>query len=314
MRTTAAEFRHLRDLFPDAVAARRNLLALGISPSTISKRCRPGGPWRRVLPGIVLLGTGEPTPRQQMRAGLVYAGVPAVLSGCTALHRHGLRRLPDDDAVRLLVPIDRQVSSHGFVKIRRTRRLPEPVWRSGLPLAPVPRALIDAAAALGELDPVRAMFADAVQRRICSPDDLAAELVQQHRPHTACARAVLTEITAGIRSAAEAWARLLLIRSGLPEPRWNVAVRRLDGSLIGVADAWWDVGLVWEIDSREWHLSPTEHDRDTRRQSGFAAEGIPVVHTRPSRLRAEGPSVLNELIRAHANATLSPRPTVIVEN
>jgi hypothetical protein len=83
--------------------------------------------------------------------------------------------------------------------------------------------------------------------------------------------------------------------------------------LIGVADAWWDVGLVWEIDSREWHLLPEDHDRDTRRQSRFAAEGIPVVHTRPSRLLREPAEVLDELARAHAKAALAPPPDVTTE-
>ena len=102
--------------------------------------------------------------------------------------------------------------------------------------------------------------------------------------------------------------------AGLPaRPLWNVAVRRRDGRLIGVADAWWEVGLVWEIDSREWHLLPEHHDRDTRRQSGFAAEGIPVVHTRPSRLLREHADVVDELRRAHAKAALAPPPEITTE-
>jgi hypothetical protein len=140
--------------------------------------------------------------------------------------------------------------------------MPVPVVRDGLPLAPVARALVDAAVPLREADAVRAMFADAVQRGLCTPADLAIELAQVQRPYTALARSVLEEVTDGVRSAAEAWARRLVLRSGLPAPQWNVAVRRADGRLIGVADAWWDdVGLVWEIDSREWHLDPEAHDR-----------------------------------------------------
>ncbi|MGQ0573729.1 MAG: hypothetical protein ACT4RN_05920 [Pseudonocardia sp.] len=311
MRVSAAEIRCINELFPDAVAARRNLLALGLSSSTISRRCRLDGPWRSPLPGVVLLNSGEPTRRQRIRAALIYAGVPAMLTATTALRRHGVQRLGDERHVELLVPHERQLRGRGFVVVTRTRRMPEPVWRDGLPLAPVARALVDAAATADRLDAIRAMFADAIQRGVCRPEALATELAELRRPHTGCARAVLAEIDAGVRSAAESWARHLVVRSDLPPPRWNVALRRADGSLLGVADAWWDVGLVWEIDSREWHLSPADHDRDTRRQSRFAAHGLPVVHTRPSRLRHDGATVLDELTGAYRNAALTPPPQLV---
>ncbi|MCW0216073.1 MAG: hypothetical protein OJJ54_22215 [Pseudonocardia sp.] len=237
-----------------------------------------------------------------------------MVTGVAAARLYGIRGLPPDDRLHLLVPNERQVRGTALFVVIRTRRMPLPILREGLPLAPVARALVDAAVPLRQADTVRAMFADALQRGFCTPADLAAELAQVQRPYTALARSVLEEVSDGVRSTAEAWARRLVLRSGLPAPQWNVAVRRADGRLIGVADAWWeDVGLVWEIDSREWHLDPGAHDRDTRRQSGFAAEGIAVVHTRPSRLRTERAAVLDELARAHANAARSPRPRVRTE-
>ncbi|HEV7470552.1 MAG TPA: hypothetical protein VGO23_12325 [Pseudonocardia sp.] len=237
-----------------------------------------------------------------------------MITGVAAARLYGIRGLPPDDRLHLLVPNERQVSGTTLFIVIRTRRMPVPVVRDGLPLAPVARALVDATVPLCEADAVRAMFAGAIQRGLCTPAELAIELAQVQRPYTALARSVLEEVTDGVRSTAEAWARRLVLRSGLPAPQWNVGVRRADGRLIGVADAWWDdVGLVWEIDSREWHLDPEAHDRDTRRQSGFAAEGIPVIHTRPSRLRTERAEVLDELMRAHANASRSPRPRVRTE-
>jgi hypothetical protein len=37
------------------------LESVGVPRRSISRRCRPGGPWQRLLPGIVLLGNSEPT-------------------------------------------------------------------------------------------------------------------------------------------------------------------------------------------------------------------------------------------------------------
>ncbi|MFC5996673.1 hypothetical protein ACFQE5_20910 [Pseudonocardia hispaniensis] len=312
MHLTRADRARIRALFPDGVAPRRALIELGVSASALTRSCRAGGPWQSPVRGVILLSAGELTPLQRIQVALAKCGDGAVLTGVTAARRHGVRRLPEDHRVYVLVPNQRQLGSDGFVVVSRTRRMPRPILRNGLPLAPLARGLADAAAHLNQLDAVRAMFADAVQRGLCTPTDLAAELAVQQRPRTALARMVLSEVADGVRSAAEAWARRLVIRSGLPAPAWNVAVHRRDGRLIGVADAWWDdVGLVWEIDSREWHLSPQEHDRDTRRQSGFAAEGIHVVHTRPGRLLRDRAAVLDELVRAHAQASRTPRPDVV---
>jgi hypothetical protein len=314
MRLSRADRDRLRALFPAGVATRKDLLDVGLSASAITRACQAGGPWRSPVRGIIVLSDGQITPRQRARAALLRCGDPCVITGVAAARLYGIRGLPPDDRLHLLVPNERQVSGTTLFIVIRTRRMPVPVVRDGLPLAPVARALVDATVPLCEADAVRALFAGAIQRGLCTPAELAIELAQVQRPYTALARSVLEEVTDGVRSTAEAWARRLVLRSGLPAPQWNVGVRRADGRLIGVADAWWDdVGLVWEIDSREWHLDPEAHDRDTRRQSGFAAEGIPVIHTRPSRLRTERAEVLDELMRAHANASRSPRPRVRTE-
>ena len=48
------------------------------------------------------------------------------------------------DEVHLLVPAGRQLRSVGYVHVERTSSLPDAVIRSGVPLAPLPRACIDA--------------------------------------------------------------------------------------------------------------------------------------------------------------------------
>jgi len=63
---------------------------------------------------------------------------------------------------------------------------------------------------LGTLDAVRSLLADAVQQRRCTPAELRGEIDCGSRRGSALPRMVLTEITDGVRSVAEADARVLL--------------------------------------------------------------------------------------------------------
>ncbi|MBW0104822.1 hypothetical protein [Pseudonocardia sp. KRD291] len=308
---TLARSPHLASQFPDGVASRAQLRALGIADSTISRRCRPGGPWQSPVPGQIVLGSGALTRRQKCRVGLGFAGPGAILTGAVALSLHGARRNTGDGSLQVLIPARRAVHSRSFVVVTRTGRMPEPGRRHGLPVAPVARCLADLAARSKDRDEMRAVFADAIQHGICQVEDLAAELDEIHRPSTALARAVLSEVTDGVRSTAEAWARDLVARSGLPVPEWNVELVGPDGRSLGVVDAYWrEVGLAWEIQSETFHLSPEALDRDVTKLAGLAACGVAVVPTMAGRLRSEPRTVVEALGNAYAAAAASPTPLV----
>lgn len=300
----------LGDVFPDLVAPRPALVEMGIPSSSITHRCRPGGPWRRLIPGVVQLHNGDPTRRQLAIAALIHSG-GGVLTGVDCAARHGLRRTPKDNRVHVLIPHRRKVASSGFVVVERTIRMPEATTREGLPLAPLARAIIDAAHRMRGVDDIRAMVAEAVQRGMCHPKDLRSELDAGTRIGSALPRRVLAEIDAGVRSAAEAWARSTVRRSRLPEPEWNVAIRNPAGELLGVADAYWRaVGLAWEIDSKEYHLSPGGYARTLDKHNDMTSAGIIVVHTLPSRLRSDPIGVVRDLIQAYRLAESCPTPLV----
>lgn len=195
--------------------------------------------------------------------------------------------------------------------VERTIHVPEALSVRGLPLAPLARALVDASRRITSLDDIRAMIADAVQRGLCSPDALTTELAQSSTIGSALPRRVISEIEDGVRSAAEAWGRTLVRRSSLPDPEWNVELRAPTGAMLGIADAWWDeVGLAWEIDSKEFHLSPVGYARTLTKHSALTAAGIVVVHTLPSRLKTDPHGVIRELVGAYEFAASSPRPQV----
>lgn len=51
----------------------RQLREHGIPAAEVTERCRPGGPWQQVLPGIYLLHPGPPTSEDRLHAVLLYA-------------------------------------------------------------------------------------------------------------------------------------------------------------------------------------------------------------------------------------------------
>ncbi|MBC8090470.1 MAG: hypothetical protein H7Y15_00675, partial [Pseudonocardia sp.] len=160
----------------DVITA-RDLIALGVPESTVYDRCRDGGPWQRLLPGIVMLSTGHPTDEQILVAALLQAGPDAMLTGLEACHRHGVRRGPHRrGALQLLIPHSQQRRNNTLVIVERSRRLPCPVVRGGFPLAPVARAVIDAARRLRSEREIAELVSDAVQQRRCTVEELAAEL------------------------------------------------------------------------------------------------------------------------------------------
>ncbi|SDF63742.1 hypothetical protein SAMN05216553_102443 [Lentzea fradiae] len=307
----SVDYAVLGDWFEDTVATRRDLLALGLSGNTMALKCRPGGGWTRLFLGVYLLSGGAPSRRQLVRGALLRAGPLTFLTGLEAARLHGVRRLPEDQRIHVLVPHGRGVTSQGLMLVERTNRAWTGNMINGFPVAALDRALIDAARRESRLDVVRALIADAVQRQLCSPDDITRELRNLRLGGTALPRQVLGEIRDGVRSAAEAWAHSLIKDSGLPAPTWNVQIRSAAGSQLAIVDAWWEeVGLAWQIDSIEFHLSPASYSHTMAQHSALLAQGVLTVHTVPSRLKKEPAGVMAELQGAYRAAAQRPRPDV----
>lgn len=192
-----------------------------LTRSALRHRLRAGGPWQRLHPAVYLTTTGSPTWSQLLLGALLHAGPRAQLSGQTALALHGLR-LAGPEPVHVLVPHETQPQGGSALVVHRTHRLPPPVRLQGLPVSPVSRAVVDAARALSRADDVRALVAASVQRRRTTPERLREELEAGHSAGSALVRAVLEEVTDGVRSVPEAALRRLLLSSRLlPTARWN---------------------------------------------------------------------------------------------
>ena len=297
---------------PRGVLRLRELLALGVPARTISNRCEQRGQWQRLLPGVIPLSNGSPSWTQRIDAALRYCGSPSLVTGLAGTRSHGFTRGPTPTKVHVLVHDSHQPASHDFVLVERTFRLPRPQWVDGFPIAPVERCVLDAARRSKDVDQIRSMLAESIQRGHVTPTALLRELDAGSCRGSATPRRVLRELIDGTRSPAESWARELAVRSGFDSMWWNQELFLPNGSHLATPDGWLDdVGLAWEIDSYEYHFKPEDYAKTLKRHNRMTAAGIIVVHTVPSRLRTEPDQVMDELRGAYEQARQRPRPPVI---
>ncbi|MFI9425033.1 hypothetical protein ACIG54_15900 [Streptomyces achromogenes] len=325
--------RHLADVHRRVLTAAQ-LRAHGVSPAELAERCGPDGPWRELLPRVILLHSGPPTGEERLHAALLYAarqGVPAqptaqgpqrpqypdaVLTGPAALALHGFSATPPPDAlnrVDVLVSRQRRLRSLGYVRVVRTSEPPEPQQVAGLPVAPVARALADAVAEPTDTETVRRLLTEAVRGGHGEPAALLRELVRArllHRPHVADAvDAVFTEG----RPAAEDRLYRMVREYGLPDPVWNVELRLPGGPHLGGLDAYWpDHAVAVELDTR---VSRQDDEAVWSRYAGKREHlerlGITVVYLTPRKLR-DCPEQQATVVRTALMASADREPSVYV--
>lgn len=285
----------------DGVVRVADLRKAGMSNHALAARCRPSGPWQRILPGVVLLSNSPPTRRQRVRAALVYTGPEAVLTGVDAMRAHGLAP-PDRDEVRVLIPSARRQTSRAYLTVERTTRLPPPVRRAGLPVAPLPRAIVDAARHERDHDELATLVLTPVEAGACTIADLRVEVNTGNQRGTAAVRALLAGREHEVVPVTQGLARRVLRQAPLPPPHWQVELHARDGTPLGVADAWWpEAGLAWSLGTQ-----PSPLSQDPQTTSTLAELGITVLHTDPAQLRTNPTTAIAELAAAFTYATTNP--------
>ncbi|MFI5687085.1 hypothetical protein [Streptomyces sp. NPDC051636] len=284
----------------------------GVTTAELNGQCRPGGPWQQLLPGVTLLHPGPPTSEERLHAALLYAaresgpaGVPTqpgadtprpqaypevMITGLAALTLYGFASTPpllSLERVDVLVPRLRRLRSTGYVHIIRTPGLPAPRQVTGLPVAPVPRALADAVAGLSDAGVVRRLLTEAVRAGHCEPAAVVRELTQAKllsRPHVVNA---VDSLLAEGRAIAEDRLYRMVREYGLPDPLWNVDLRLPGGPHLGGLDAYWpEQAVALELDTRaprqEEDAAWSEY---ARKREHLERLGITVVHITPRKLR-----------------------------
>ncbi|MBC9724473.1 hypothetical protein [Streptomyces sp. TRM68367] len=318
----------------------------GVTAAEAAEQCRAGGPWQQLLPGVVLLHPGPPTNEERLHAVLMYAarertasvpaqpgaqGLPsayaeAMITGLAALTLHGFSSAPpllSLDTIDVLVPRLRRLRSTGCARIVRTPALPRPDQVTGLPVAPVPRALADAVAGLQDAGAVRRLLTEAVRGGHCEPSAVVRALNQARllsRPHVVDA---VDSLLAEGRAIAEDRLYEMVRAYGLPDPVWNVDLRLPGGPHLGGLDAYWpDQAVALELDTRaprDRHEDRPEDRQDedalwteyTRKREHLERLGITVVHTTPKKLR-DSPEQQATVIRTALMASADRDPAAYV--
>jgi len=244
-----------------------------------------------------MAAAGTPTTIQQEMAAMLYAGTGSVITGPAALRCHHIRGT-SSDLVDVLVPAARKRRDAAFVRLHRTTRMPGRIWLAGpVRYALLPRAVADAVRDMTSLRDVRAVVADAVQHGRCQIQDLVTELTTGPSVGSGLFREALTDVAAGIRSTAEADLKDLLVKSGLPMPLFNPSLYDGD-TFIARPDAWWpELGVVVEVDSREWHMSPEDHAKTLARGRRMGVYQIIALRFTPKQIRSEPAEVIDDIRR-----------------
>ncbi|MFE0809043.1 hypothetical protein ACFW4M_27400 [Streptomyces sp. NPDC058794] len=307
-------------------AGRRRLMttaqlrAHGVSAAETHEQCRPGGPWQQLLPNVVLLHPGPPTSDERLHAVLLYAArersggpgpavaasVPlqpgaqdapaapyaeAMITGLAALTLHGLSTappLPSLEVLDVLVPRLRRLRTTGCARIVRTTALPTAELVTGVPVAPVARALADAVAELTDAGVVRRLLTEAVRGGHCEPAAVVRELNRARllsRPHVVDA---VDSLVAEGRALAEQRLYRMVREHGLPEPLWNVDLRLPGGPHLGGVDAFWpEHAVALELDTRAHRQREDEAlwAEHARKREHLERLGVTVVHLTPRKLR-----------------------------
>lgn len=254
--------------------ADRQLLALGMSRTSIRRWVLRGRLHLR-HPGVYALGHPLLSRPGTWHAAVLAIDDDALLAGRSAAHR---RELVTTARPRIDVLTPRRGRrSTAAIQVHTTRRLhPDDVeLLDGLPVSSVSRTLLDLAEVVS-----RQRLARAIEQA------LLAGTYDQRAVDRTLHRAAGRRGAARLRQAlAVVDASPTLTRSGFERsmqqrcPRWGLPRPQANASVLGhEVDCFWpDAGLVVELDSRAFHLTPQAYERDRQRDRDLVVSGLRVV-------------------------------------
>lgn len=295
------------------VISRQQAARYGITQSALRHRLRPGGSWQKILPGVYSVETGTVTQDQKQMAGLIHAGPGSVLTGAAAVRRHHLT-CAGGNGLEVLVPAERRVKGHGFVRILRTERMPGDILSTrAIRYAPLARAAGDAARIMLKPEEVRDLVSEVLHRsHKCTVEDLIKELKDGPAAGSALLRAALVEVTEGIRSEGERDLKVCISRSPLPKPMYNPKLFLPDGTFLAIPDTWWPrAGVAGEVDSLEHHILTRDHQASMARRNRMEAADVRVLQFLPKDLTPNWPTHLQNLRTAIENGMKRPPLPII---
>jgi hypothetical protein len=256
------------------------------------------GEWQRLLPGVLLTASGEPTRRQRVIGAWLWGGPGSAIDGPSACDWYGVRpeglRLSD---VHLVVPFGSPARSQSFVSVRRSIAEIQVGGRTTVPYVDPATALIVGARAARNERAAIAVLSRGLQQGLVCVADLSKARECLGDKWCSGVDVALVAVGVGLRSSAERDMHDLIVGSHvLPEPLWNQWVDLGDGGPLICLDALFvEAALVNEVEGKKWHGWGMQFEDMHARHERMTAAGLIVLHATPTRIRREGGLVLARL-------------------
>lgn len=265
-----------RLLAQSGVISRSQAHAAGEAVWDIRRRLRRRE-WVRLLDGVYVDHTGEPTWLQRGWAGVLHVW-PAALGSESAIRAvlgPGWRRYDDGGPIEIAVARDRHVQSPDGYRVRRTSRLEERVqWNVGPPRVRIEDAAVDVAARQrSEFDAI-ALLADVCHsRRTTATRVRAAWATHARLPRRVWLGRILDDLAEGTCSVLEHGYLTRIERAhGLPQSRRQAPHNAGRGPEF--RDVHYAAYRVFvELDGRLFHDTARARDVDLDRDLDAAALG-----------------------------------------
>lgn len=235
-----------------------------------------GGRWRRVGHQCVALHTGPLGQGALEWLAVLDAGPRACLDAGSSLVRAGLKHFVVE-RIRVSVPRGTPVQRTDWSDVRQTRRL----RLDDLADDDIPRTRNEVAAVRAGLwartdREASLVVAMAVQQGLCSPRQLAAEMLRVRRDRR---RMLMNELVVEVGGGAESLGEIDVAREcrarGLPEPN-RQSVRRAGGNRWYLDVEWRRYGVVLEVDGVQ-HVWAQNLVGEALRQNAISLTGAVVL-------------------------------------
>ena len=261
----------------------------------------------RAFPRVYVVAECLDDPHVRRQAALAYAGSEAALSHTTALAVWGLY----DDAtamIHVIAPSHRRLRAAEGIAVHRRAAFAtahDAVVRNGLCVTRLEQSIVDSWPVVA-LSRRRDAVIRAVSERMTTPERLRrVAAVAPNLRGRAELLGLIHLLDVGCRSELEIWGHAhVFLGPGMPRFQWQRPVR------IGRRTVYLDVyaepeRVNFELDGAAWHASPTQRERDLKRDAALATMGIVVVRFSHQRLTRDPEGVRREvlaILRAHRAA------------
>ena len=288
------------------VFARWQALDLGFSHFMIARRLETKQ-WRRVLGSVLAASTTVPDQPSVEWAAYLACGRGAVLSGPSALRRHGLDLAQGlGDVHWVTIPPERHVRIPSVRTIREFVPLEDIVVVDDMQVTTVARAIVDTLRVVA--DHIGQPILDrALLRGWITLDELASRTqALAGRRGVGHLRKHLTRVGGGARSEGER--RLHKIIADIPGWVADFKVFDLDGSVIAVIDVAFPAArIAIEVDGLAFHVDPERFQRDRTRQNRLVNQGWTVLRFTWDDLTRRPGAVRQSIAAALARQDPTPR-------